>query len=374
MPLDIWIVGDGAREQAIYSACLNSPLSHDVSMKSVDDCYQAISLYEAVDLPELVIFGPEEPVCLGLVDKFAQVGVKCIGVDKKFSRLESSKLFAKQFMANNGIKCAKLLPIESDAFPQVLKFDGLCKGKGVKVVYSDDEKNEFARKFLGMRYFIEEFLEGDEISVMSYFYGGRLINFRPARDFKRLSADKNSPNTGGMGAYCPVNLTKEQQKRLDIYLNKLETALIKEGAEFQGFIYSGLIWTRDDWYVLEYNVRLGDPECQAILENLENDFLDILLNGSIPRYKKGVGACLTIAAEGYPDTPVKNDEIILPKASNVTVYKAGVREENGKMFSNGGRVLSLCINSDNPFPQLREYADRVVMKHKYFRKDIDIIW
>ena len=225
-----------------------------------------------------------------------------------------------------------------------------------------------------MRYFIEEFLEGDEISVMSYFYGGRLINFRPARDFKRLSADKNSPNTGGMGAYCPVNLTKEQQKRLDIYLNKLGTALIKEGAEFQGFIYSGLIWTRDDWYVLEYNVRLGDPECQAILENLENDFLDILLNGSIPRYKKGVGACLTIAAEGYPDTPVKNDEIILPKASNVTVYKAGVREENGKMFSNGGRVLSLCINSDNPFPQLREYADRVVMKHKYFRKDIDIIW
>ena len=358
MSLKICVYGDGAREAALKKTVEASPL-----------CKEIVSLN---DNPDLIIFGPEQPICDGLVDEYEAMGINCIGVNKKFSRLESSKLFAKMFMANNGIKCAKLLPVECKDYPQVVKMDGLCKGKGVKVVYNFDEKREFTKKFAGSTYFIEEFLDGDEISVMSYFKDNKLINFIPARDFKKLSADKNSPNTGGMGAYCPVYLTDEQSQKLAAYLQKLETALINEGADFNGFIYSGLIWTRNDWYVLEYNVRLGDPETQAILTNLENDFLDILLNGTQPRYKKGTGACLTIAASGYPDNPIKGDEIILPTDKDVTVYFAGVKFENDKLYSNGGRVLSLCINSENPFPILKDYAEKIKMKNKYYRNDIEI--
>ena len=359
MSLKVLVIGEGAREEAIRAAVSRSSLCEKIEF----------SLQES---PDIVIFGPEQPICDGLVDEFLSRGIDCIGVNKKFSQLESSKITAKMFMANNGIKCAKLLPIEYPEFPQVVKMDGLCKGKGVKVVYNQKEKDLFTRKISPNRYFIEEYLEGEELSVMSYFYNGRLINFKPARDFKRLSAEKDSPNTGGMGAYCPVILSKIQQEKLNIYLKKLEAALIREGADFKGFIYSGLIWAREDWYVLEYNVRLGDPECQAILANLKNDFLDILVNGTEPVYKEGTGACLTIAAEGYPDEPVKGDEIILPETKGVTVYKAGVREENGRLYSNGGRVLSLCINSKNPFPVLKDYAEKIVMAHKYYRKDIDI--
>lgn len=404
MSLNIWVIGNGAREQAIKAACEKSPLCRHVEL--IDDLTEELlngelriscsffrharallqlSSQKATNLsvpagdnnddlsyPDLVIFGTEQQICDGWVDKLQALGIKCIGVNKKFSRLESSKLFAKKFMAENRIKCAKLLPIESNEFPQVLKFDGLCKGKGVKVVYNNDEKNAFARKFPGMRYFIEEYLEGDEISVMSYFYNGRLINFRPARDFKRLSNGPDAPNTGGMGAYTPVNLSDEQKQKLQIYLSRLEDALLNENADFNGFIYSGLIWTRNDWYVLEYNVRLGDPECQAILTNLKNDFLDILLNGSVPEYKEGTGACLTLAAEGYPDTPIKGDEIILPNIQDVIVYHASVEIKDGKLYSNGGRVLSLCVNNENPFPILKNYAEHIVMEHKYFRKDIEI--
>lgn len=359
MSLKVLVIGGGAREEAIRAAVSKSPLCAKVVFSDAEN-------------PDLVILGPEQPICDGLADFYRSNGIDCIGVSKKFSQLESSKLTAKMFMANNGIKCAKLLPVEYPEFPQVVKMDGLCKGKGVKVVYNQKEKDLFTRKISPNRYFIEEYLEGEELSVMSYFYNGRLINFKPARDFKRLSAEKDSPNTGGMGAYCPVTLSKIQQEKLNIYLKKLETALIKEGADFNGFIYSGLIWARDDWYVLEYNVRLGDPECQAILANLKNDFLDILLNGTEPEYKPGTGACLTVAAEGYPDEPVKGDEIIIPENDAVIAYKSGVREENGKLFSNGGRVLSLCVNAENPFPVLKEYAEKIVMAHKYYRKDIDI--
>ena len=358
MSLKICVYGSGAREEALKDIISKSPLCSEVTSFPAENT-------------DLIIFGPEQPICDGLVDYYSSKGIKCIGVNKKFSALESSKLFAKKFMVNHGIKCAKLLPVDSDIFPQVVKADGLCKGKGVKVVYNQREKDEFTRK-ISQPYFIEEFLDGNEISLMSYFNGARLINFCPARDFKRLTSDIKSPNTGGMGAYCPVDLTEIQQEKLKIYLNSLQTALISVGADFNGFIYSGLIWAKNDWYVLEYNVRLGDPECQAVLNYLENDFLSILLNDEEPRYKKGYSACLTVASEGYPDNPVKGDEIILPKDDRVKVYFAGVKSENDRLFSNGGRVLSLCTVGDDPFPILKSYADKIIMKHKIFRDDINI--
>lgn len=358
MSLKIAVYGKGAREEALKDVISRSPLCK--------------KLVDVDDNPDLIIFGPEQPICDGLVDMYRENGVKCIGVSHKFSRLESSKLFAKVFMTEHGIKCAKLLTLEAEDFPQVVKFDGLCKGKGVKVVYNHDEKALFTRKFTGEKYFIEEYLDGDEISVMSYFNGKKLINFLPARDFKRLNSDKTSPNTAGMGAYCPVNLTEEQNLKLDIYLKKLETALLKEKADFAGFIYSGLIWARGDWYVLEYNVRLGDPECQALLNLLDNDFLSILLQGEEPLYKKGYSATLTIAAKGYPYDPIKGDKIVLPESKDVKVYLAAVKNVGDELISDGGRVLSLAACGDNPFAILKDYAEKIEMENKYYRTDVDI--
>ena len=358
MSLKVCVIGNGAREEALKEFIKSSPLCSEI-LNSPDDN------------PDLIIFRPEQPICDGLVDFYQAKGIKCIGVDKNFSRLESSKLFAKKFMAEHGIKCAKLLPVESDLFPQVVKADGLCKGKGVKVVYNQQDKDTFT-KSLNMPYFIEEYLSGDEISLMSYFNGKRLVNFCPARDFKRLTNDLNSPNTGGMGAFCPVNLSLEQTEKLELYSAKLEAALLNSSANFSGFIYSGLIWSRNDWYVLEYNVRLGDPECQVILNHLKNDFLTILLNNEKPVYKNGYSACLTIAAKGYPENPVKGDEIILPNDKRVKVYFAGVKQNNNKLYSNGGRVLSICAHGDNPFDILYDYAEKIQMKNKFFRKDINI--
>jgi phosphoribosylamine-glycine ligase len=329
------VIGNGAREAAIRDAVGNSEV-------------------------DLVIIGPEQPICDGLADELRAQGINVIGVSKEFSRLESSKLFAKEFMAKHGIKHPKVI-VQA---PFVVKQDGLCSGKGVKVHHDG---------------FVEEYLGGEEISVMSLFDGKTLLNFLPIRDFKRLSADKNAPNTGGMGAYCPVALTSEQNEKLTAYLKQLEAALLAESADFKGFIYSGLVWNRDDWYVLEYNVRLGDPETQALLTHLKTDFREILtaaaeqhLDAMRLQYKDGISGCLVVAAQGYPDAPITGDEIELPLDDKIKVYHANTKAENGKLYSAGGRVLSLCTNSADPFPALRDFADKVKMKNKYYRNDVNV--
>ena len=154
--------------------------------------------------------------------------------------------------------------------------------------------------------------------------------------------------------------------------------MLSSGADFTGFIYSGLIWS-GDWYVLEYNVRLGDPETQALLTHLKTDFKEILIAAAQKRldtvkleYKDGFSACLVVAAQGYPDLPVTGDRIELPADPDVKVYLANALQKDGKLYSIGGRVLSLCTNSDDPFPVLKAFAKNVKMEHKYYRKDIHI--
>jgi len=385
---NILVYGCGAREYAIAKSILSSPLlnklflangahfrlGENIEYTDYDDLAKK-SLEKNIDL---VIFGPEQPICDGAVDIFNSYGIKAIGVNKEFSKLESSKLFAKEFMNKYLIKNAKVLSKNDNTFPQVIKKDGLAQGKGVKVVYNEIEKNNVISLFK-KDFFAEEFLDGEEISVMSLFDGECMLNFLPTRDFKRLNEDLTSPNTGGMGSYCPVDLTDNQKLKLNNYLEKLEKALIAEGADFTGFIYSGLIWLSDDWYVLEYNVRLGDPETQSILKHLKTDFLSILIAGLNNKlkninieYRNGYSACLVIASAGYPDNPKKGDLISLPDNKNIDVLFAGVKYDNDKLYSDGGRVLSLCLNDENPFPKLKSYADSLKMKSKYYRLDIDI--
>lgn len=452
--LDVLILGSGAREHAIADSISKSPLLNKLYLADANDGFaylgEKITYIDYEDLAQkgvkagldLVIIGPEEPLCNGIVDVFNQYKIPCIGVNKRFSQLESSKLFGKKFMDTYNINTARYDLVTENTkvstlysifdkykFPLVIKANGLCKGKGVKVVYDKDIAMTTIVQYLNGKFgessktiLVEEFLEGEEISLMSLWDGKTLLHFPTSRDFKKLDGSVDAPNTGGMGAFCPVDLTNEQTEKLEVYKQQLQNALITEQADFIGFIYSGLIWSQkyNNWYVLEYNVRLGDPETQAILTHLESDFFEILndaadkkldkyvlkniyLNVCPPpqpspsggegvktlQFKDNYSACLVIASEGYPNAPKDGEKISIPNdchcetmvidsdkkfppKQSIQIYYAGIELKNGDFYSKGGRILSLCTNASNPFSILKDFANKIEMNYKYYRKDLDI--
>ena len=426
MGINVLVFGSGAREHAIAEAILRSSLlgklflatSGELKAGTNIDCIfrslrefgkigEIIAYTELDDLAskcvekqiEMIIFGPEEALCDGAVDIFKKHNIACIGVDKKYSQLESSKIFAKNFMKKNRIKTANYTVVTAKSLPNynklkypiVIKADGLCGGKGVVIAGNAAFAERTINDFLGGKFgensktiLLEEFLQGEEISLMSIWDGKSLLTFAPSRDFKKLNKSESAPNTGGMGAFCPVKISSLQQRKLDEYKTQLENALSREEADFCGFIYSGLIWTQKDgiwdWYVLEYNVRLGDPEAQVTLAHLESDLLKILqsafkqdLDKVKPNYNEGYSACLVLACQGYPKEAKDGEMIYIPENRDIKTYYSGVvKDENGQMFSKGGRVLSLCLTSENPFPVLKEFAQKIKMENKYFRHDIEI--
>lgn len=420
MGINVLVFGAGAREQAIAEAVLRS--SHGESrllgkLFLAEPCFakhsEVIEFDGYEDLAqkcvekkiELAIFGPEKPLCDGVVDIFKSHGINCIGVNKEWSKLESSKLFGKKFMEKHGIKTAKYSVVTEKSLPNydklnypiVIKADGLCGGKGVVIANNKAFAEKTITDFLGGKFgensktiLLEEYLQGEELSLMSLWDGKTLLNFAPSRDFKKLNKSPSAPNTGGMGAFCPVKLNSFMQNKLEEYQQKLEKALKSEKADFVGFIYSGLIWSKDNWQVLEYNVRLGDPEAQVTLEHLETDFLTVLnsavkqdLDKVVLKYNSGYSACLILACQGYPkdlEYQKVGEKIYIPepnmKTRDIKVFYAGVeKDENGQLFSKGGRVLSLCttaLNTSLTFPILKEFANSIKMEHKYFRQDIEI--
>lgn len=406
--LNVLVFGSGAREHAIATAVYNSPLLNKLYLangglfkigEEIEFAdYEGLALNSIEKHIDLAIIGPEDPICDGIFDIFKAYGIKCIAVDKHFSQLESSKLFGKEFMKKHGIKTAEYMVLNADTvlrtipldkFPVVLKANGLCKGKGTRVVFDQSDALKTIVAYLNGMFgecsktiIFEEYLEGAELSLMSLWDGKDLLNFVPSRDFKKLDDSHDAPNTGGMGSYCPVLLTAEQQEKLEKYQIQLKNALEAEKADFTGFIYSGLIWVKGDWYVLEYNVRLGDPETQAILTHLKSDFLEVLndtANQNLSKwtekgleYRENYSACLVIASEGYPSEPKTGSMISYLNDSSIKIYNAGVEERNGRLYSIGGRVLSLCTKGDKPFLKLKTFAENIQMQNKYYRKDIEI--
>ncbi len=390
--MNVLVVGSGGREHAICKSLKKSKLLNKLYIASSSTFKEAIDIkYSDYDdlaqkckalQIDIVIVGPEGPICEGITDIFRKYKVNIIAPTQKWSYLESSKLVAKKLMNHYSINNAPIIraPV---SFPIVLKADGLCGGKGVRIVNSMDTlvaqmeklKEEFPEGAKNI--FMEEYLEGEEISLISLWDGKNLLHFPPARDFKKLSAAKNSPNTGGMGSYCPVELTEVQQDRLDLYKTKLNFMLSDENADFIGFIYSGLIWAKNDWYVLEYNMRPGDPETQSILNQLETDFLYIL-NAAIYqkldeiklRLKPGVSATLVIASKGYPENPKDGNLIEYQTQKDIVIQHSGVELRDEKLYSKGGRNLSITTTDSEPlyaFSTLYSYADKVRMKNKYVR-------
>jgi phosphoribosylamine---glycine ligase len=408
--LKVLLYGGGAREHALaYKISLSSRLSKlylcspndgfaDMGEVIKADNYESLAKIAKEKDIDLLVVGPENPLADGIVDEFKKLGIPAIGADKKWAALESSKSFAKDFMIRNNLPTAGHEIITATeqiqdtlnkfTLPVVIKADGLAAGKGVQIMTSKEEAQTELKNFLSGKYgeaskkiVVEEFLEGEEISLIALWDGQTLLPLIPARDYKRLLDNNEGPNTGGMGAYCPVKLTEKEDSDIKKYLSALATALKKENADFTGIIYSGLMMTKDGVKVLEYNMRFGDPETQALMVHLETDLLEIFetaINKKLDkidlRWKSGTSMCLVIAADGYPYSPkggaeIKNvDEI--SKKYGVNVFYAGIKRDNSALVANGGRVLSICKTNDRN--DIYAAANELIFDDKCFRSDIGV--
>lgn len=410
---NVLVYGSGGRENALAYKISQSPLLNKLFLALPNDGFknlgEEITFSDFKDLAQkclenkidLVVIGPEDPLSKGIVDVLNSKGIKCIGANKKWATLESSKKFAKEFMSKHNIPTAKYLVVNSKediektisqfSTPPVLKADGLAAGKGVHLSADMADAKNTLEEFLGGKYgaassavVVEELLEGEELSIISIFDGETLLSFVPARDYKRLYDGQVGPNTGGMGAYCPVKISPEQNDDLQKYVKQLESALKSEKADFSGIIYSGLMLTPSGIKVLEYNMRFGDPETQPLMYHLESDILEIFINATEKKlkstslkWKNGTTVAVVVAAQGYPENPKKECEIKNLKAASeefgTEIFYAGVKDENGKLLSNGGRVLAVCANGNDKEKtreKIYKTIDKIDFSDKIYRTDI----
>jgi phosphoribosylamine---glycine ligase len=330
-----------------------------------------------------------------------------LGPPKIAAQLEGSKIFAKEFMTRNGIPtagvcgafdsareaCAKL---DSVSWPVVLKADGLCAGKGVLVTSSAIEAKAFVERLMqgdefgdaGKRVLLEEGLAGKELSYIILTDGTNFISLAPVRDHKRAFDNDEGPNTGGMGTYSTDEmLTRELEEQiLEKVVRPTLAGLRKENMEYRGFIFFGLMLTKDGPKVLEYNCRLGDPETQAILLLADFDFaaacMDAAhgrLDGSSAKWRRGASVCVVIASEGYPSCPVLGKPISgldeAAKVPNVAVFHAGTRREANHFYTSGGRVLGIAAIGDSlaeAHSAAYDAASRIAIPGAHYRKDIGV--
>ncbi len=414
MKYNVLIYGSGGREHALADKILQSPLLNKLFLTLPNDGFKTlgeeITFINFEDLAkkcvqksiDLVVIGPEAPLNQGIVDILNNFGINCIGVNKKWAQLESSKKFAKEFMIKHDIPTAKYYVVNSkeeiDSIlsefisPPVLKADGLAAGKGVHLSADMYDAKRTLEKFLDGKYgdasscvVVEEKLEGDELSIISIFDGKKLLPFIPARDYKRLYDGQLGPNTGGMGAYCPVVLSNVQKNDLNKYLEKLEKALIKENANFSGIIYSGLMLTKDGIKVLEYNMRFGDPETQPLMCHLNSDLLEIFIMATQKKlsqvslnWKDGITIAVVVASKGYPEKPKTGCLISglreLSENYKAKIFYAGVKvNEDNLMISEGGRVFAVCKTGESIDlirGDIYSIINKIDFKDKIYRTDI----
>ena len=366
----ILVIGSGGREHALAWKLSQGPgvqvyaTPGNPGMARCGECLPAgdgsprtlLAVAESVNA-ELTVVGPEAPLVAGVVDTFRAAGRAIVGPTSENARLEGSKIFAKDFFRQYRIPTAEFVSVESsdDArkaldrfrFPVVIKADGLAAGKGV-VIAEDRAQAAHALETLGERLVIEEFLDGEEVSFIALCDGRDILPFAPTQDHKRVNDGDTGPNTGGMGAYCDSRILTEAQteKILDTIMRPTV-----EATGFTGFLYAGLIMTADGPKVLEFNVRLGDPETQPLMYRMSNDLAPVLAaaaRGELGRHsfawKRGASVCVVLASRGYPGsyrTGVSIRGIEDAEATGATVFHAGTRTGPGGLETAGGRVLGV---------------------------------
>ena len=387
--MKVLVIGSGGREHTIcwklnqsdkvtklYAAPGNpgiSEIAECVSIK-VDEIEELVA-YAKDNNIEFTVVGPELPLALGIVDRFKEEGLSIFGPTKAAANLEGSKSFAKEIMVAAGVPTAdyqeftELEPlikfIESKDGKIVLKADGLAAGKGVFVCedleYAKNSAKELYNDFNASKVVAEELLDGVEASYIVATDGKRVVPFAASHDYKRIFDNQEGPNTGGMGTVSPTpNLSEEQEKwALENVINPVVREMENRGIPFSGFLYAGLMISKSgDIKVLEFNARLGDPETQVILRRMEGDLFELLYclaegKEELPKqtFNRNSAVCVVLASEGYPESPVKGDEIVGIGEANVNetaeVFHAGTALKEGQLVTAGGRVLNVtCFGKD----------------------------
>ncbi|MBU3105152.1 phosphoribosylamine--glycine ligase [Clostridium gasigenes] len=352
---------------------------------------------------DLTIVGPEDPLTKGIVDLFKKDGLKIFGPDKAGAELEGSKSYSKDFMKKYGVKTAEyevfydadkaLGYLENCAYPIVIKADGLAAGKGVAICETREEANDSIKSFMiddifkgaGAKVVIEEFLDGVEASILSITDGKTIVPFLSAKDHKQIFDGGKGPNTGGMGVLAPNPYVTEvvQKEFEENIMAKTLAGIQAEGYDFKGIIFFGLMITKKGTYLLEYNVRMGDPETQSVLYLMESDLLEVIeaamneeLAGVEIKWKKGTCVNVVLASGGYPGEFVKGFEIKIKDEVRDKVFLAGATVEDGVLRTSGGRVLSVLGVGDT-VEEARDEAYRnicgVEFEGMYFRNDIGLV-
>ena len=395
-----WKLSTSEKIDQVYAAPGNGGTLQNVELSVTD--IEGLAKF-AQEKNCFTVVGPEDPLAAGIVDAFVEKGLPIFGPSKNAAKLESSKIWAKEFMKRNSIPTADFEIfddaqkakdfVKSYEKPVVIKADGLAAGKGVIVCKNKDEANDAIDTILtkksfgdaGSKIIIEERIDGVEASYIALCDGKIGIPMATSQDHKRVFDNDEGPNTGGMGAYSPTPIIDEklgteiQEKIID----KTIHAMRDEGFEFKGFLYAGIMIKDGIPYVLEYNVRMGDPECQPILMRLDSDLYDYLhasyegkLN-ELPEisWKNQYSVCVVLASKGYPSSYPTGDEItgFENPSSDAFVFHAGTKKQDDKIKSNGGRVLgvtALGSSLEDAINNAYDACNHIHWTNKYHRTDI----
>lgn len=414
--MNVLVIGSGGREHAIcyklkmsehvgkiYCAPGNggiADIAECIDIKS-DDISALLDFAKEKKI-DLTVVGPEAPLSLGIVDTFNAAGMRIFGPNKAASMLEGSKAYSKDFMQRNNIPTAKyknyddmdlaISEIDTFGYPVVIKADGLASGKGVIIANDRDEGVEAISDIMGQKKFgeagnrvvVEEFLQGYEVSILAFVDGKIAVPMVSAKDYKRAKDGDLGLNTGGMGAVSPAFYYSDEISKLvkTEIIDKTVEALNKEGIEYKGVLYFGLMLTKEGPKVLEYNARFGDPETEVVLMRLNTDLFEIMnacIDGELSEifihWKDESAVCVVMASQGYPEEYKRGYEITkLPKyRDDLAVFHAGTELIDTKLYTAGGRVLvasALGVDIEDARVKAYEAVKSIEFSNKYYRTDI----
>ena len=414
--MKIAIIGSGGREHALASTISKSSSIKEIFCIPGNAGTSKIATNVMLDIDEfdkvhkfindnsidLVVVGPEQPLVNGIVDYLEKFNIKVFGPNKIASQLEGSKIFTKKLCQKYNIPTANFgifeniidakKFLENARYPNVIKADNLAAGKGVYICNNEQESFMAVEEIFNGKFgeaknvLIEEFLKGEEMSYFIISDGNTIKSFETAQDHKRVLEGDTGKNTGGMGAYSPSRLINNDLE--DKILNKIIKPTLKGlkdlGTDYKGFLYAGLMIVENEPYLIEYNVRMGDPECQTILPKLKTDLVKILeaccdkkLAHINIEWTNKKSLCVVLCSKGYPDTYQKN--ILIDNIENLNldennfIFHAGTKKENDKIYATGGRVLNFISLSDD-FLQARDKVHESIKKLDwnggFYRRDI----